>query len=153
METTEPVGDVASLFVPGEFAQLVQNELRGDEEARRRIDRPELLQFWENELVRLNQELDVQIAERHARLNEYQQQCRSQSDEQAKEDYLRMEASYNKWRASVLRFKLCVVTRLRLVRAKKRDDLAKQEARLESRVAALENQLQEMKARLDSAAV
>jgi hypothetical protein len=143
MNTTQPFGDpCADSFEEGEFGDVVQDDLRGNTKATARLSYRGLLPFWEDELIRLKMELEVQLAERDAKASVFQQECFARRDKAAgKQAWFRHEVEDKKWKASVLRFRYCVETRLRHVKRLVQQDKMSHEQKLGLRLTALEERV------------
>jgi hypothetical protein len=150
MHTTQVAGTTLDAEFPGgTFAEMVQQELRnGGNEAQKRLSQPELIPFWHDELIRLKQELEVQLAEREAKASAFQQQClNSHRPQQAKKEWFEHSAEHKRWRASVIRFRYCVEVRLRHVKQLLRHSQGDTVQRLSNRLVAVEERLKKLEER------
>jgi hypothetical protein len=130
------------------FQDAVLAELRGEADADTcvALQSREHVRAWLNELLRLKQDVEVQLIERDAKAKHHKQGCLERGNA-GKTDWFAYEADLQTWRASVMRFKVRVEQGIRLVKERVRlyedGDRLALERRLrsiEDRLAALEGQ-------------
>jgi len=123
--------------------EAVRAELRGDADADTLValQSREHVRAWLNELLRLKQDVEVQLIERDAKAKHHKQGCLERG-KAGKKEWFAYEAELQTWRASVMRFKARVEQGIRIV--KERVRLYEEGDRL-----ALERRLQGLEQRLE----
>ncbi len=73
---------------------------------------PDIAILWHDMLIELKRDLETQLSERKARLQDTQNQCHQMPEREGKKIYFDTKVEYDRWRVGVLRVKGGVEKRL-----------------------------------------
>jgi hypothetical protein len=112
------VASLPGIDDPEALKQLAIRDTRGEvsDYARQYLEGPEMIGDYQQMLLEIIKDIDVQLVEKKARLDEYHLQCRARAED-GKQDWYEEKARYERWRGGALRVKRSAEQRRRELRS------------------------------------